>query len=157
MEKKKFKTNKMKKILLFLTLVICSLSFVWSSPSRKDKKEKEHVVLKGKIIFKVKNLNQIKFTLEDRLNGKFRLTLFEETKTDNSDFLREKASIVEIIFKKRIYSKLYSSFNEKDIIYFQMNFLNAEVKEKNYAEIVLLALKTIHEIEKNMDCSIYPE
>lgn len=139
-------------------LIICSLSLVWASHSRKDnKREKEHVVLKGRIIFKEKNLNKIKFILEDKLGGQYRLTLFEEIKTDNSDFLKEKGSIVEIIFKKRIYSKLNSFINERDVNYFQMNFLNEEVKEKNYAEIIILAFKTIHDIEENMDCSIYPE
>ena len=64
------------------------------SSSKKDKGEKEHIVLKGKIIFKVKNLNQIKFILEDKLGGCYRLTLFEEKRTNDSDFLKEKGTMV---------------------------------------------------------------
>jgi hypothetical protein len=146
----------MKKIILFIMLTIGLLALSGSS-SKKDKGEKEHIVLKGRIIFKVKNLNQIKFILEDKLGGCYRLTLFEEKITNDSDFLKEKGTMVEIIFKRRIYSKSDSSFNEKDSNSFQLNFLNLELKENNYAKIVIIALKTIHEIEKNMDCSIYLE
>lgn len=146
----------MKKIILFLMLAISLLALSESS-SKKEKREKEHIVLKGRIIFKVKNLNQIKFILEDKLGGCYRLTLFEEKITNDSDFLKEKGAVVEVIFKRRIYSKSDSFFIEKDINSFQLNFLNSELKKMNYAKMVIIALKTIHEIEKNMDCSIYLE
>ena len=126
--------------------------------SGKDKKEKEHIVLEGRLVFKQKKSNQLIFVLEDKLGGYYRLTIFEKKITKDSVFLIENGGIVREIFKKRIYSNSNSCYiKEKNTNCFQINFSNSDVKHLNYSQLFFLALKIINEIENEIDCVIYPK
>ena len=147
----------MKKIIIFLVLIIGWLTLSAESPIlNKENKEKEHVVLRGKLIFKQKDLTPIRFLLEDKLNGYYRLTFFEENITKDSTFLKEKGIIINNILKKRIYKKSsYSIGNKKDVNYLLIDFSNIELRDKKRLKIIFLGIKVIYELEKKMGCSIY--
>lgn len=147
----------MKKIIILLVLIIVWLTLsAESSTLKKEKGEKEHVVLKGKLIFEQKNLNSIRFVMEDKLNGNYRLTLFEEKITKDSAFLVEKGTIVKNIFQKRIYKlSSYSIKKEKSINYLLIDFSNKELRNKKRLKIIILGIKIIYELEKEMGCDIY--
>jgi len=143
----------MKKIILFLVLILGWLTLFASS----SEKEKEHVVLRGKLIFKEKYLPIMKFELIDKLGGYYSLIIFQETKINDSKFLIEKSLIVKSILKERIYSKLdsYSIKNEKNIDYLSFYFSNIELKSVSRFRILLIGIDTIYELEKKLGCHIY--
>jgi len=138
--------------------MINSLTLAGTLPVKKEKVEKEHVVLRGKLVFKEKGLSPIKFYLEDKLGGNYQLVMFEDKPVSkDGSFLIEKGIIVKDILKQRIWSKLDSLHikKEKDINYLLISFSNEELENQNHFQIIFLGLKTIFELEKNINGSIY--
>ena len=147
----------MRKVIILLMLIINCLTLYSSSYLIGKKKEKDHVVLRGKFIFKEKGVFPIKFYLEDKMGGNYQLVIFEDEPTRDSSFLIKKGIIVKNIIKQKIWSKLDSLYlkKEKNINYLLIPFSNEELSDQNHLQIIFLGIKIIYELEKEMGCSIY--
>ncbi len=142
----------MKKVLLFLMLIISSLALAGSLPAKKEK-----VVLTGKMIFKYGKYTPIKFYMKDIGKGNYSLVLYQENKGD-ADFLIKSGVIINNILKERIDSTICTNQLriEKDTNFLFINFSNKEVEDMNKIEIFFLGFKLVSKIEKNLNCEIYP-
>ena len=97
--------------------MINSLTLAGTLPVKKEKVEKEHVVLTGKM---TSIEGQINFYLEDKLGGNYKLVLMN----NDSSILIKNGIVLKEILKKRVWSKINYSYlkRENDIYYLIIPF-----------------------------------
>lgn len=145
MEEKKLKTKKVKKILLFIVLILGGLILTGGSPVKKrviDPTNKD-VFIVGELSFKGSS-DTIKFWVEGD-KGKYSLLFFQEGKDTTYTHLTRNTAIVERVFRKEIRSSIRWTILEKDkTSFFIIDFTNKEFKGKEFND----GIKLVKKIEK---------
>lgn len=141
----------MRKILLFIVLILGWLILTGGSPVKKriiDPTNKD-VFIGGKLSFKGSS-DTIKFWVEGD-KGKYSLLFFQEGKDTTYDNLTQNAAIVEKIFRKEIRSSLRWLVVDKDSTsYFIIDFSNKEFKGKEFNDGIRLVKKIEKETQGHM-------
>lgn len=137
----------MKKIIVFLVLILLGLILTGYSPEKRviDPKNKD-VFIKGKLTFKNKDIPAVKFWVEGDA-GYYSVIIYEE---NGSEKVTEATMVVSEIFQKEISSSVnYYVFNYNKIDYSIIDFDNKKTKGLRGLRLLPLGLRIVKNVEKH--------
>jgi len=140
-----------KKILLFLVLILGGLILTGGSPVKKrecvDPNNKD-IFIRGKLTFKDKKMPVVRFWIEGEKEN-YSLIIFEENSTTINERLKTTSDSVSVVFKERISSFLLrNTFNGVKRDFIVIDFNNKKIEEKRLRELIPLGYQIVREIQE---------
>jgi len=145
-----------KRLLLFIVLILGGLILTGGSPVKRviDPGNKD-IFIRGRLIFKNKDLVPIKFWIQGN-DGCYSLIIFEENGTVVSKQLKNISDSVNNVFKDSI-----SSFNTNTIFcgekryYVVIDFNNKRIENKRLRETIPFGYRVVKKLQETTGGKIY--
>lgn len=133
-----------------MVLILGGLILIGSSPIKKRaiNPHNKDVFVRGKLLFKNKDLAPIKFWIQGD-DGYYSLIIFEENGTTVSKQLKNVSDSVNIVFKDSI-----SSFNTNTVFeaekrsYVVIDFNNKRIEDKKLRELISFGYRVVKKLQE---------